>query len=200
MTFDREMKKLLVGALIGVVIAVIVGWLLGFQPETEQSDGSVSEPKPSTLKTDITWFVRLEGYPDLVYKDADLVAAVTEPDKVRVYRVRDEGELKVAEYKLSSEHVASSRDADFYSWIASSPTSMTGISACVFDPGFAVCFERGTRSYYALICYSCSDVIFVDESGESVSGWGMTHEAAVALLHKFYEVFPDDAEVQEIKF
>ena len=194
------MKKLLFGALFGVVIAVIVGWLLGFQPRLEQSEESSSEPRPSTLKTDITWFARLDGYPELVYKDADLAATITEPDSVRVYRVRDEGELKIADYKLSSEHMASSRDADFYSWIASSPTSMTGMSACVFDPGFAVRFERGTRSYYALICYSCSDVIFVDESGETVSGWGMTREAEVALLHKFYEVFPADAEVQEIKF
>jgi hypothetical protein len=194
------MKKLLVGALLGVVTTLLVGWGLGYMPKPKVSDRDESEHHSSSLKTDITWFVRLEGYPELVYKDASLVAAITEPDNVRVYRVREQGELKIAEYKLSSEHVASPRDADFYSWIASSPTSMTGISACVFEPGFAIRFERKGRSYFALVCYSCSDVIFLDEAGASVAGWGMTHEAASALIHKFYEVFPDDAEVQEIKF
>lgn len=193
------MKKLLVGAFLGVVATLLIGWGLGYLPRAENSDLRRPEQDRLSAKKDISWFVRLDGYPELVYKDAELVAAITEPEKVRVYRVRAEGELEVGKYKLSSEQVAGPRDADFYSSIASSPTSMTGISACVFDPGFAIRFERSGRSYFALVCFSCSDVIFLDEAGEMVAGWGMTHEAASALLHKFYEEFPDDAEVRNIK-
>ena len=107
---------------------------------------------------------------------------------------------KVADYGLNSEKKLSPDEVGFYSWIVTSPTSMSGISACVFEPGFAISFERKGRSYYALVCYSCMDIIFFDEQGEQVSGWGMTYESAFALLHKFQAAFPDDPDVQSIKF
>jgi hypothetical protein len=44
------------------------------------------------------------------------------------------------------------------------------------------------------------DIIFFDEQGEQVCGWGMTYESAFALLHKFQAAFPDDPDVQSIKF
>ena len=58
---------------------------------------------------------------------------------------------------------------------------------------------KGGDSFYALVCYSCSDILFFDSDGNRVSGWGMTYEAEFALIYRFYELFPDDAEVQALK-
>jgi len=153
-----------------------------------------------SIKGDITWFARIDGYADLVYKDAGLATALAKPETVSLYRVGEAVEGKIAGYGLNTEKKLSPEEAGFYSWLVTSPTSMSELSACFFEPGFAIRFEKKGKSYYALVCYSCMDILFFDEEGEQVSGWGMTFESAFALIHKFYEAFPDDAEVQRIKF
>jgi len=194
------MKKILIGTVLGSAITLAVMWGLGFKQQSKVDEWSLTEQQRGGIKRDPTWFARLEGYPELVYKDTDLVAAITKPDKVSVYRVGVGSDIQIAKFGLSSKKVATIKDASIYSWILSSPTSMTGISACLFEPGFAVEFERKGSSYFALICYSCMDIIFFDEAGEQVSGWGMTYEAAFALIDKFHQQYPDDTDVKNIKF
>jgi|LakMenEpi03Aug12_release.lakeMendotaPanAssembly.Ray.scaffolds.fasta_scaffold347744_2 hypothetical protein len=192
------MKTGIIGGLLGSILTILVVWGLGYLPK--KRDWSLTERQRSSIKGDITWFARIDGYADLAYQDANLVAALTKPDTVSLFRVGAEVDGKVADYGLNSEKKLSPDEVGFYSWIVTSPTSMSGISACVFEPGFAISFERKGRSYYALVCYSCMDIIFFDEQGEQVSGWGMTYESAFALLHKFQAAFPDDPDVQSIKF
>lgn len=192
------MKTGIIGGLLGSILTILVVWGLGYLPK--KRDWSLTERQRSSIKGDITWFARIDGYADLAYQDANLVAALTKPDTVSLFRVDAEVDGKVADYGLNSEKKLSPDEVGFYSWIVTSPTSMSGISACVFEPGFAISFERKGRSYYALVCYSCMDIIFFDEQGEQVSGWGMTYESAFALLHKFQAAFPDDPDVQSIKF
>ena len=194
------MKRILLGAVLGSAITLVVGWGLGFKQPQNQGEWSLTEKQRGGIKRDPTWFARLEGYPELVYKDTNLVAAITKPDKVILYRVGVGDDVQIAKFGLSSKKVTSNDDAAEYSWILSSPTSMTGMSACLFEPGFAIQFEREGRSYFALICYSCMDIIFCDEDGERVGGWGMTYEAAFALIDKFHEAFPDDPDVKNLKF
>lgn len=83
--------------------------------------------------------------------------------------------------------------------VASSALDLSAASK-LSTPGFAIQFEKGDSSFYALVCYSCSDILFFDAKGGRVGGWGMTYEAAFALIHRFYELFPDDPEVQGLKF
>jgi hypothetical protein len=192
------MKTGVIAALFGSILTILVAWGLGYLQN--KRDWSLTERQRSSIKADITWFVRVDGYADMIYRDENLVAALSKPDHVSLFRVGEEVYGKVADYGLNSEKKISTDEADFYSWIVTSPTSMSGISACEFEPGFAIRFERLGRSYYALVCYSCMDIIFFNEQGEQVSGWGMTYESAFALLHKFQAAFPDDADVQSIKF
>jgi hypothetical protein len=192
------MKTGVIGALLGSILTILVAWGLGYLPN--KRDWSLTERQRSSIKGDITWFARVDGYADLAYRDANLVAALTKPDSVSLFRIGAEEDGTIAGYGLNSQKKLSPDEAGFYSWLVTSPTSMSGISACVFKPGFAIRFERKERSYYALVCYSCLDIIFFDEQGEQVSGWGMTYESAFALLNKFQAAFPNDAGVQSIKF
>jgi hypothetical protein len=192
------MKTGIIGALLGSILTILVAWGLGYLPK--KRDWSLTERQRSSIKGDITWFIRPDGYADLIYPDDNLVAALTNPNSVSLFRVTANGEINIAGYGLKSEKLLSSDESTFYSRLFTSPTSMSGISACVFEPGFAIRFQRKERSYYALVCYSCMDIIFFDEQGEQVSGWGMTYESAFALLNKFQAAFPNDADVQSIKF
>jgi hypothetical protein len=196
--FGYEMKTGIIGALLGSILTILVVLGLGYLPK--KRDWSLTERQRSSIRGDITWFARIDGYAELVYRDANLVAALTKPDTVSLFRVGAEVDGNVAGYGLNSEKKLSPDESGFYSWLVTSPTSMSGMSACLFEPGFAIRFERKGRSYYALVCYSCLDMIFYDEQGERVSEWGMTYESAFALLHKFQAAFPDDMDVQKIKF
>ncbi len=192
------MKKLIAGLILGCGLMFLILWFSGFRKHKDE--WSLAERQRQTIKGNITWFAKIEGYPKLVYKDAGIIAALNDPERVLVYRINDGGESIVAGYGLSSETEASEDDREYFSTVVCSPTSMTGVSACVFTPGFAIRFDKGDDSFYALVCYSCSDIFFFDAEGNRVAGWGMTYEAAFALIHRFYELFPDDAEVQSLKF
>ena len=192
------MKKLIAGLILGSGLMFLTLWALGFRKH--QDEWSLAERQLQTIKGDIMWFARLDGYPKLVYKDPALISALKVPDRVLVYRITEDGESVVAGYGLTSATEASEKDREYFSTVVCSPTSMTGVSACLFSPGFAIRFDKGDDSFYALVCYSCSDIFFFDAAGNHVSGWGMTYEAAFALIHRFYELFPNDSEVQAIKF
>ncbi len=192
------MKKLIVGVIMGSGIMFVVLWASGFRKD--KKDWSLAARQRQTLKYDISWFAQLEGYPRLVYKDSEIAAALSEPERVLVYRIKDGAASTIGGYGLTSETEVSENDREYFSMVVCSPTSMTCVSACVLTPGFAIRFDKGDVSYYALVCYACSDIIFFDSSGNRVAGWGMTYEAAFALIHRFCELFPDDAEVRTIKF
>jgi len=192
------MKKLIAGTLIGAGLTFIVLWSIGFRKPRDE--WSLAERQRKTIKGDISWFAQIDGYPELVYKDSELVTALREPERVTVYRVKDGGDVTIACFGLSSPSKVSKDDMEYFSKVVCSPTSMTNTSACPFSPGFAIQFDHGESSYYALVCYSCNDIFILDAEGECVAGWGMTYEAAFALIHRFYKIFPDDSEVQSLKF
>jgi len=191
-------KSLIVGFVLGCGLMYLVLWSLGFRKQ--RVEWSLTEDQRKVVKSDISWFVQVEGYPELIYKDREVLSALSKPDRVTVYRVGEGGETSVADFGLRSGTVASEEDAEFFSKLVCSPTSMTAPSACMFSPGFAIRFEQGSTSFYALVCYSCRDIIFVDANGATVMGWGMSYEAAFGLIHRFYQLFPTDPEVQNLKF
>ena len=190
------MKKLLTGLLLGCGFMFLILWAFGFRKHTEEWS---SAERRQVIKGDVSWFVRIEGYPKLVYNDVDIADALNEPERVVVYRIKEGEGSSIAGYGLASEREVSEDDREYFSAVVCSPTSMTERSACFFKPGFAISFDKGGDSFYALVCYSCSDILFFDSDGNRVSGWGMTYEAEFALIYRFYELFPDDAEVQALK-
>ena len=192
------MKMLITGLILGGGFMFLTLWLLDFR--RCENEWSLAERQRQTVKGNISWFAQIGGYPELVYKDKVIVAALNEPERVRVYRIKDTEDSIIAGYGLTSEMEVSERDRQYFSTVVCSPTSMTGVSACVFKPGFAIRFDKGGDSFYALVCYLCSDIFFFNAEGDRVAGWGMTYEAAYALVYRFYELFPDDTEVQAIKF
>lgn len=176
----------------------LILWSLGFRKQREE--WSLAERQRTAIRSDISWFAQVDGYPELVYKDPKLVRALTAPDRVTVYRVKEGGDLRLAGYGLGSAVEVSEDHAEYFSKVVCSPTSMTGLSACVFSPGFAIRFDHGGNPFTALVCYSCRDILFFDSMGEQVAGWGMTYESAFALIHRFHDLFPDDAGVKNIRF
>ena len=191
------MKQFISGAILGCGLMFLTLWLL--DPSEHPDEVNFEELQQRVIKSDLSWFIQPEGYPELIYKDTNLTKTLSQPKRVSAYRIKDSGDLTLAGYSLTSETWASEEDLKYFPSVICSPTSMTNISACAFTPGFAIGFHRGPTSFYALICYSCSDIIFFDTDGNQVSGWGMTYEAKLALIQKFYKLFPNDPEVQSIK-
>ena len=191
------MKQFTTGATVGCGLMFLTLWLVGFRKHHEEVN--LEKHQKRFIRSDLSWFAEIEGYPELVYKNHRLVKALSEPDRVSVYRIKESGDLKIGGHSLTTEKEVSEKDRDYFSTVVCSPTSMANISACQFEPGFAIRFHKGNTSFYALICYSCSDIIFFDTDENQVSGWGMTYEAKLALIQKFYKLFPNDPEVQSIK-
>jgi hypothetical protein len=100
---------------------------------------------------------------------------------------------------LSSEILIDEKDIEFFSTIMCSPSSMQSMSACVFNPGFALEFTYENESFYALICYSCRDLRVTNSEGETLTGWGMSKLASLGFIGKFYEYYPEDNAVQDIR-
>jgi hypothetical protein len=192
-----KIKTFIAGLLSGGLILLLILWMFGFR---KHEDGSgLMDPQRVPRKVDISWFLQIEGYPELAYKDPDLAEALNEPERVSVFRVKDSGDLKIGSYRLDSMTEASKDDTKLFSTLVCSPTSMTGLSACEFSPGFAIQFSNGPNSFYALVCFSCSDLMFYNSEGEEVNGWGMTSEAEYVLIERFRKLFPNDSEVQSLK-
>ena len=173
-------------------------WWSGFRKDRVES--SLQDQQRMAIKHDVSYFLRVKGYPDLIYQNPKLVSALKNPERVTVYRVKDTGKQRIAHFGLESAVEASETDSQDFSQLLCSPTSMTGPSTCAFELGFAIQFHHHGNSFYALVCFSCHDIIFLDSSGEQVANWGMTIEFATALIHKFYNLYPNDAEVQNIAF
>jgi hypothetical protein len=193
------MSKLLTGLFLGIALGLVVAWCWTANQETDEV-GDQHTGKEPRLK-DINWFPKVEGFPELIFKAPKLADTLKDPDKVTVYRIVDEGgEILVRNYSLGQPHAAVKEQVDNYSRVFCSPTSVTDVSMCVFSPGFAIRFQRNKSDFYALVCYSCSDILIYDAHGEQVGGFGMTREAEAALAVMFRETFPDDSEVQDLKF
>jgi len=193
------MIRLLTGLILGIACGLVGTWLWSIRKQ-EMNEAKENTTHENIIK-DINWFVEIDSFPKLIYKSPGLAETLAAPEEVSVYRIVDgEGEVQLGHYSLAGSRVASQEQAEDYSKIFCSPTSVTQMSACVFSPGFAVSFKKGETRFFALVCYSCSDIILYDPEANHVGGFGMTKEAEAALAFLFQQAFPDDPEVQVLKF
>ena len=193
------MTKLLTGLFLGIACGLVGAWLWSIrQQESDEANHRI--PHNEALK-DLNWFALVDGFPELIHKAPGLADALSVPEQVSVYRVvKGSGDVQVGQYSLGQSHPASEDHAYNYSKVLCSPTSVTNLSACAFTPGFAIRFKRNKSHFFALVCYSCGDILILDPYGEQVGGFGMTKEAEATLARMFRETFPDDPEVQGLKF
>ena len=193
------MIRLLTAFLSGIAVALVGSWLWSAK-QSLADDADHPQVAAPQLKG-VEWFARVDGFAELIHKAPGLANTLSEAEKVTVFRVVEgAGDIEIGQYTLGKPYEATTKEAAAYSRVMCSPTSVTDVSACLFSPGFGIEFVRGESEFYALVCYSCSDILFFDREGQTVGGFGMTREAEAALAGMLRTVYPDDTEVQTLSY
>jgi hypothetical protein len=142
------------------------------------------------------------------YLGVEVMALLSHPKKVEVFRVDEETRQTWAQGKPKTLDKTSARKLSAilsnetqYEWDNGKPVML----GCIFRPAAAFRFRRGKKFLSVLACFRCNQVLFVPdglpkEDKERPAfrvAWMVWLRPEVLQITK--KAFPDDKEVQEIK-
>lgn len=153
---------------------------------------------------------------DTLYGSAAAFATLKAPERVEVYRISPFVDSDLApgartilgHEVLSGPAVPAPAARDEFVALFADKNSFSDRPLCGSEPGVLLRASSGTTTVDVLFCFKCRDVVIVrnDEKqaafdpgmdGIKVS---MTPESGRKFLRAFQELFPDDKELQGVKF
>lgn len=142
------------------------------------------------------------------YLGAEVMALLSNPKKVEAFRVHEATRQTWAQSKPKT---LSKRDAKKLSAILSDETRYEWdngkpvMLGCIFNPAVAYRFKRDEKFVSVLVCFRCSQVLFVPDGLPNVDkekpafrlAWVVELRPDVLQITK--NVFPGDQEIQQMK-
>jgi hypothetical protein len=139
-------------------------------------------------------------HPERLFK-TPAFAPLREPDRIEVLPVRIIGQGLSSTYRVVEKPVAV--DAQAMGKLRKTlldTDSYGGFTACMFDPGVAFRFYKGTQSVQAVFCFMCGEVIFEDASGRNLSDRMWFAAARTEVLAAARKAFPKDQALRELPY
>ena len=126
------------------------------------------------------------------------------PSKVEVFRITPEDSKdwfntpgKELDKEFGARLSAVLLDDGTYNWHDDTP----GRTKCIFEPGLAYRFRQGKESASVVVCFKCSEVLFV--SAKIATADPFQHPVRARLhpevVHLTKQAFPHDQQIQTIK-
>ncbi len=133
-----------------------------------------------------------------------LASFFREPDRVQIFladvslghltkKAAKEKPIVVGPFALKGKGIelsAQDRQALAQNWVAPEQVVPEEPTRCAFNPDIALRFWRGTSWVDAVLCFSCSDDVFLDEKGKSMNGGAFKNFPALSKIAK--KAFPQE--------
>lgn len=134
----------------------------------------------------------------------NIVSILSQPTRLEVFRVRQKrpedwfkGTPKEIETKFAAKLGAALMNDQNYVWSGSNPVA----TECIFEPGTAYRFWRGKKSVAVVVCFKCTEVLFVSD----IISKGDPFQSPVSaklrpdILQLTKQALPSDPEIQSLK-